>query len=89
MTHSRMSSSNTEPVDSKISSFILENASDIILVVNDKFKIDYINERTTFKTFGYLKEELVGKSSFHFIHPEDRDKRKRTRACNLQKPNSS
>jgi len=48
-----------------------ENAQDLITVVNNKLKIDYINEKAHKKLMGYSSEDLIGKSSLDFIHPED------------------
>lgn len=50
-----------------------ENALDLITVVNDNLKIDYINEKAHKKLMGYSSEDLIGKNSLDFIHPEDRE----------------
>ena len=49
-----------------------ENAQDLITVVNDKMKIEYVNESAHKKLMGYSSEDLIGKNSFDFVHPEDR-----------------
>ncbi len=50
---------------------ILENASDLIVILDDNFKYEYINEQVHKKLMGYSKEDLIGKSSLDFIHPDD------------------
>lgn len=50
---------------------ILENASDLIVILDDNFKYEYINEQVHKKLMGYSKENLIGKSSLDFIHPDD------------------
>jgi PAS domain S-box-containing protein len=50
---------------------ISETAYDLIGVLNDKFKYEYINE-TAFKVIlGYTNEDLIGKSALEFTHPND------------------
>ncbi|MHA1298208.1 MAG: PAS domain S-box protein [Candidatus Helarchaeota archaeon] len=50
---------------------ILENANDLIAVVNERYKIEYANEGVHFEKFGYLKEDLIGKDAFNFTHRDD------------------
>ncbi len=50
---------------------ITENANDIIAVINDRFKFEFINEKTFQKITGYSKNEVIGKDLFKFIHAED------------------
>ena len=50
-----------------------ENAKDLITVVNNHLKIDYINEKAHLKLMGYSSEDLIGKKSLDLIHPEDRE----------------
>jgi PAS domain S-box-containing protein len=52
---------------------ISENANDIIVIVNQKTKLEYINEIVT-PMMGYAKDEVVGKKAFSFIHPDDMDR---------------
>ncbi len=49
---------------------ITENVNDLILVLNKKFEIEYINEEAFLKTTGYSKEDLLGKYNFDFIDPD-------------------
>ena len=50
-----------------------ENAQDLITVVDNDLKIDYINEQAHKRLMGYSSEELIGKKALDFIHPEDRE----------------
>jgi len=50
---------------------ITENANDIISILNKKFEYEYVNEGPVLKYMGYKKEEIIGKSSLEFIHPDD------------------
>ena len=53
---------------------ISENANDLISVLNNKFKFEYINELPLLKILGYSTEELIGKKGTKFIHPDDLEK---------------
>jgi PAS domain S-box-containing protein len=48
-----------------------ENAQDLITVVNNHLKIEYVNERAHKKLMGYSSEDLLGEKALDFIHPED------------------
>ena len=50
---------------------ITENANDIIAVLNENFKYEYINADAHNKVLGYSSEDLIGKSSLELIHPDD------------------
>ena len=50
---------------------ISENAYDMITILNDRFEYEYINEETFRKVLGYSNEDMIGKSSLLFVHPED------------------
>ncbi|MHA1379670.1 MAG: PAS domain S-box protein [Candidatus Helarchaeota archaeon] len=50
---------------------ISENANDLISVLDNKFKFEYINSIVHQKILGYEKDELLGKDVIKFIHPED------------------
>ncbi|MFX1257765.1 MAG: PAS domain S-box protein [Promethearchaeota archaeon] len=50
---------------------ILENANDLICILNHKFKFEYINEQTFLKVLGYSNDDLIGKAPVEFIHPDD------------------
>ncbi len=51
---------------------ITENVNDLICLLNDKVKYEYINEQAHLKVLGYTKEDLLGKSIVSFVHPDDR-----------------
>jgi PAS domain S-box-containing protein len=50
---------------------ISETAYDIIGILNDKFKYEYINETALKQILGYSIEDLVGRSALEFTHPND------------------
>lgn len=50
---------------------ITENSNDLICVINNKFKIEYVNENTHLKLLGYKKEELIGKYASILRFPEE------------------
>ncbi|MFX0005978.1 MAG: PAS domain S-box protein [Promethearchaeota archaeon] len=50
---------------------ISETAYDLIGVLNDKFKYEYINETAFRQILGYSKEDIIGKSALEFTHPND------------------
>jgi PAS domain S-box-containing protein len=49
---------------------ITENSSDIIIIVDKKGTILYVSSSIE-RFSGYKPEELIGKSAFEFIHPDD------------------
>jgi PAS domain S-box-containing protein len=50
-----------------------ENANDLITVVDNDLKIDYINEKAHKRLMGYSSEEIIGKKALDFVYPEDRE----------------
>jgi PAS domain S-box-containing protein len=50
---------------------ISETAYDLIGVLNDKFKYEYVNENAFQQILGYSSEDLIGKSALEFTHPND------------------
>jgi len=50
-----------------------ENAHDLITVINDDLKIEYINEQAHKRLMGYSSEELINKKALDFVHPEDEE----------------
>ncbi|MFX1259986.1 MAG: PAS domain S-box protein, partial [Promethearchaeota archaeon] len=50
---------------------ITENANDMIIVFNERFEIEYINELVHKIILGYSKDELIGKNRLDFVHPDD------------------
>ncbi len=49
---------------------VLENVTDIVGILNFMGNIIYVNSSVTVQ-LGYSHDELVGKSAFSFVHPED------------------
>src|SRR5579872_1372844 len=49
---------------------LIENATDIITILARDGTIQYESPSVT-RVLGYTPDELVGRSSFEFIHPED------------------
>ncbi len=52
---------------------ITENANDLIVVFNQDYQIEYLNENVHQKLLGYSPEELKSRDSLDFIHPQDHD----------------
>ncbi|MBP7796455.1 MAG: PAS domain S-box protein [Elusimicrobiales bacterium] len=50
---------------------VIENSRDTIYVINRNGIIEYINSRV--KDYGYKKEDIEGKLTFNFTHPDDRE----------------
>ena len=53
---------------------IFKNSSDIIGITTFSLNLVYIYINPSIKSIGYKQEELLGKSPFDFIHPDDRKK---------------
>jgi len=51
---------------------IIENANDLIKVLNSNFEYEELNENIHERILGYSKEELINMSPWAFVHPEDR-----------------
>jgi PAS domain S-box-containing protein len=50
---------------------IMENAMDFIIVLNDRFKIEYFNEPAVLKVLGYEYTDVIGKNILKFLHPDN------------------
>lgn len=50
---------------------LIENASDIITIMNEEGRIDYESPAVE-RILGFRVEELVGRIAFDFVHPDDR-----------------
>jgi PAS domain S-box-containing protein len=50
---------------------ILETVGDLVLILNSRFKIEYINESAHKEITGYSKDELINEDALNFIHPDD------------------
>ena len=53
---------------------VAENSSDLIAILNHKFKFEYINSKAHKKLTGYTEEDLIGKTAPDLIHPKDHKK---------------
>ena len=53
---------------------ITENAYDLISIINQKLRFEYVNEGPFLSSLGYSKDELIGESVLYLIFPEDREK---------------
>ena len=53
---------------------IAENANDMIYILNQNYKLEYINENVVEKHFGFTNQDLIGKSPLDFVHLDDREK---------------
>ena len=56
---------------------ITENSNDLIRVLNDKFKVEYVNEGSLKNLLGYSKQEFLGRNSIRANHPDDYKKVRR------------
>lgn len=56
---------------------IIENSNDLIRVLNENFKIEYINKKTHQQVLGYTLEDLIGDYDLKLNHPEDYTKIRR------------
>ncbi|TFG15376.1 MAG: PAS domain S-box protein [Promethearchaeota archaeon] len=52
---------------------ITENVNDLICVLNENVRYEYLNEDPHYRILGYKKEDLLGKSIVSFVHPDDKD----------------
>jgi len=50
---------------------ITENSNDLIKVLNEDFKIEYLNEKTHQQVLGYAIDDLIGEFDIKLNHPED------------------
>jgi len=53
---------------------ITENLYDVILVLNENFKVEYVNELPLFRIAGYHRNDLIGQECIKFIHEDDLEK---------------
>ncbi|TFG17896.1 MAG: PAS domain S-box protein [Promethearchaeota archaeon] len=53
---------------------ITENAYDLISIINQKLRFEYVNEEPFLSILGYSKEEILGKSVLNLILPEERER---------------
>jgi len=50
---------------------ITENATDLIIIIDEKFKTEYVNEGACLKKLGYTFSEMVNMRPPALLHPED------------------
>jgi len=50
---------------------ITEHANDLIDILDEKFRYEYINEETHKRVLEYSKEDMIGKFAGKFVHPDD------------------
>ncbi len=50
---------------------ISENANDLITIINQEFKHEYINEQAYINILGYSNEDIIGKTPLEQIHPDE------------------
>lgn len=50
---------------------ISENANDMISILNQRYKYEYINEKPHLDILGYDSDDLIGKSAWKLMHPDD------------------
>ncbi|MFX0035387.1 MAG: PAS domain S-box protein [Candidatus Hermodarchaeota archaeon] len=50
---------------------ILENANDLITIINEEFRHEYINEKAYFNLLGYTSEDIIGKTPLIPLQPDD------------------
>ncbi len=64
---------------------LIENSSETITIV-DRDGIVYYKSPSVFRALGFQPDELIGKSVFAFIHPDDREQVKNVFKKSLEKP---
>ena len=53
---------------------IIENINDLIIIIDEHFKIEYVNEEMIYILLAYQNSELVGRNCLDFIHIEERER---------------
>ncbi len=53
---------------------VSENATDLVAILNDEAKFEYVNSKAYKKLTGYKEEDLIGKTAPDLIHPKDHKK---------------
>jgi len=51
--------------------FLTESSNDLIQIINENLKIEYINELTHKNLIGYSNHNLIGSELWKFIHPDE------------------
>ena len=50
---------------------ILDNANDLITIINENFEHEYINEKAYLGLLGYTKDDIIGQTPLTPLHPDD------------------
>ncbi|MHA1437721.1 MAG: PAS domain S-box protein [Promethearchaeota archaeon] len=50
---------------------IMDNANDLITIINEEYKYEFVNEKILLKLLGYTRNEFLGKIITDFIHQND------------------
>ena len=53
---------------------VSENTTDLIALLNEESKFEYVNAKAHKKLTGYTEEDLIGKIATDLIHPKDQKK---------------
>ncbi len=64
---------------------ISENAYDLISILNQNLKFEYMNEKPCLLTLGYSRDEIIGKSVLDFVHPDDKKRSIKKLVAGLEK----
>lgn len=51
---------------------LIENSSDVIIIVNETFKVKFVSASVK-RILGYNPDNVLGKSAFEFVHPDALD----------------
>ncbi|MFO8019682.1 MAG: PAS domain S-box protein [Promethearchaeia archaeon] len=54
--------------------FLSDQANDMVMVINDNFEYEYINEDAFYRLMGYKKEDILGVQAIKLVHPDDKEK---------------
>jgi PAS domain S-box-containing protein len=68
---------------------ILENANDLISILNSDFKYEYVNEKAFNKLLGFTKEDFIDRTPLDYLHPDEAQEVARTYQENFMKGSGS
>ena len=66
---------------------VSEDATDLIAILNDKSKFEYVNSKAHKKLTGYTEKDLIGKIAIDLIYPKDQKKAIKNLSC-YSRPNN-
>jgi PAS domain S-box-containing protein len=72
--HKRKMAENALKISEERYRKIIQNANDLIFVLNPKLEVEYLNELSVKNLLGYSINDIIGKKPFYFIHPKDHQK---------------